>query len=298
MKINTSEWREFILGDLFEVSLSLGDLKISECISGDVPLVSSGMTNNGVVGYIDIAGDGKAQLFPKNSITVDMFCNAFYQSEDFYSVSHGRVNILTPKFNMNELIGLFIATLISKENYKYSYGRAVYSDEISRMIIRLPVLGNGLPNWQEIENFMKKFNYKPITTKNKKKSNFSFKTNEWQSYKIEDLFDISTGGDLIISETEDGEYPVASNSSENNNIGFYSCYLPNRKLFDHNISISIADRGVFKAFAQPRDFYIGTRVKALVSKYKDINIHQLLFIVTIINQETYRFNYGYNCCAH
>lgn len=91
---------------------------------------------------------------------------------------------------------------------------------------------------------------------------------------------------------------VASNSSENNNIAFYSTYLANRKLFNHRMSISIADRGAFKAFAQPRDFYIGTRAKCLVSKNTNITILQLLFIVTIINQEAYRYSYGYNCWAH
>ena len=298
MKHNIDNWKEFKIGDLFDVYLSSGDLKITECLSGEIPLVSSGTSNNGIVGYIDSHGDGKAQIFPENSITVDMFCQAFYQNQNFYTVSHGRVNILKPKFKMNELIGIFIATLINKESYKYSYGRAVYSNEISRMIIKLPVLADDCPDWQYIENFMKTLKYKHVTTQNNKNKLTSLETKNWKSYRICDLFDVSTGGDLIISETEDGDYPVASNSSENNNIAFYSCYLPNRKLFNHNISISIADRGSFKAFAQPKDFYIGTRVKALVSKYKEINIHQLLFIVTIINQESYRFSYGYNCCAH
>ena len=299
MKLNTEKWQEFMLGDLFEISLSSGDLKVDECDDGYIPLVSSGQTDNGIVGYISQAGDGKAQIFDKNKITVDMFCNAFYQYQEFYSVSHGRVNILTPKFKMTNLIALFIVTLINKERFKYSYGRAVYSNEITRMAIKLPVTENNEPDWQLIEDYMKSLNHKTITTQNSKEIELpALQKNYWKEYKIEDLFEIYTGGDLIISETDEGDYPVASNSSENNNIAFYSCFLPNRKLFNHNISISIADRGAFKAFAQPKDFYIGTRAKALVSRYKNINIYQLLFIVTAINQESYRFSYGYNCCAH
>ena len=42
------------------------------------------------------------QLFSKNTITVDMFCKAYYQPDDYYAVSHGRVNILKPKFKMNK----------------------------------------------------------------------------------------------------------------------------------------------------------------------------------------------------
>lgn len=299
MSLNVSVWKEFKIADLFDVFLSSGDLKIEECESGDIPLVSSGQTNNGIVGYIDCAGDGKAQIFTKNEITVDMFCNAFYQPNDFYAVSHGRVNILKPKFAMNNLMGLFIVTIINNERYKFSYGRAVYSNEIARMEIKLPATKEGQPDWRYIENYMKSLKHKPISSKNSALyETLSLGVNDWKPYKIEDLFEIFTGGDLIISETNGGTYPVASNSSENNNIAFYSCFLENRKLFNHKISISIADRGAFKAFVQPNDFYIGTRAKCLVSKNRNINTAQLLFIVTVLNQESYRFSYGYNCCAH
>ena len=105
---NTQQWRFFKIKDFFKVELSKGDIKLDEMESGTVALISSGETNNGVVGYIDEKGDGKAKIFPPNRITIDMFGNAFYQSEPFYAVSHGRVNILTPKFNLTKGIGLFI----------------------------------------------------------------------------------------------------------------------------------------------------------------------------------------------
>lgn len=166
MNLNTNEWKEFNVGELFDISLSSGDLKIDNCDVGNTPLISSGSTDNGIVGYIE-NGDSKAQLFSQNKITVDMFCNAFYQYQDFYCVSHGRVNILTPKFKMNPFIALFIATLINKEGFKYSYGRAVYSSEISRMVIKLPVDSKGVPDWKFMEDYIKYINHKPITTKNR-----------------------------------------------------------------------------------------------------------------------------------
>lgn len=97
--LNIDSWQEFKVGDYFDVYLSSGDLKIDECEPGKIPLVSSGTTNNGIVGYIDEKGDGKAQIFKSNSLTVDMFCNTFYQNNDYYAVSHGRVNIYIPSLN-------------------------------------------------------------------------------------------------------------------------------------------------------------------------------------------------------
>ena len=157
--LNIDSWREFKVGDYFDVYLSSGDLKIDECELGNIPLVSSGTTNNGIVGYIDEKGDGKAQIFKANSITVDMFCNAFYQNNDYYAVSHGRVNILYPKFKCNPFIGCFICSIINNERFKYSYGRAVYSDEISRMVIKLPTTLDNVPDWGFMENYIRSLPY-------------------------------------------------------------------------------------------------------------------------------------------
>ena len=157
--LNINCWQEFKVGDYFDVYLSSGDLKIDACEPGKIPLVSSGAKNNGIVGYIDEKGDGKAQIFKANSITVDMFCNAFYQNNDYYAVSHGRVNILYPKFKCNPFIGCFICSIINNERFKYSYGRAVYSDEISRMVIKLPTTLDNVPDWGFMENYIRSLPY-------------------------------------------------------------------------------------------------------------------------------------------
>ena len=121
----------------------------------------------------------------------------------------------------------------------------------------------------------------------------------WKPFQIDKIFDVYTGSDLIMSELEDGDIPIASNSAENNNIAAYTLPIKGRKLFDHTKSISIADRGKFWAFIQPKDFYIATRVKALVCKeYNMLNIQQLAFIVSVLNQESFKFTYGRNCCAN
>lgn len=85
--LETEKWGEFRVEDLFDVELAKGDIKLDEMLLGGIPLVSSGETNNGIVGYIDNNGDGKSERFDSNRITVDMFGNAYYQSEPFYAVS-------------------------------------------------------------------------------------------------------------------------------------------------------------------------------------------------------------------
>ncbi len=157
--LNVQDWKEFKIKDFFKVELAKGDIKLDEVDEGDIPLVSSGESNNGIVGYIDRAGDGKSEIFPANRITIDMFGNAFYQNEPFYAVSHGRVNILKPKFDLTRNIGLFMSAIIKQEQYKFSYGRAVYSGVAENMDIVLPINTDGKPNWQFMEDYIKSLPY-------------------------------------------------------------------------------------------------------------------------------------------
>ena len=159
IELKIENWKEFNIGDLFEVKLSKGDLKLSQLNSGNIKLISAISNDNGIIGFIDSEGDGKAEIFDKNSITIDMFCNVFYQNEKFYSVSHGRVNILVPNFSLNKYIGLFFTTLLQNEIYRFSYGRAVYSEEAKNLIIKLPTTPQGEPDFEFMENYIKSLPY-------------------------------------------------------------------------------------------------------------------------------------------
>lgn len=50
-------------------------MKKDDQLPGDIPFVMSGVTNTGVVGYVS----NPVAFFPKNSITIDIFGNAFYR---------------------------------------------------------------------------------------------------------------------------------------------------------------------------------------------------------------------------
>lgn len=152
---------KFNINALFDVELTKGDLKEDSCVEtkdrvGDeLPLVSAGDTDNGFVGYVDKDGDGKAEPFPSNIITVDMFCKAYYQPKEFYAVGHGRVNMLIPKFEMNVYRALYICAVINNERYRFSYGRAVYSGVLRDLQISLPVDAKGNPDWQFMEDYVR-----------------------------------------------------------------------------------------------------------------------------------------------
>lgn len=165
--IKIHNWSYFKIKKLFDVELATGDIKAGECLPGDIPLISSGTLNNGVVEYIDEIGDGVSAIFGGNKLTVDMFGQAFYQPSDFFSVSHGRVNILSPKYeNFNRYHGIFVATIINNEKYRFSYNRACYSGVVEELEIKLPSKKNSRGedevDWDAIERFIMSLNYSDL----------------------------------------------------------------------------------------------------------------------------------------
>ncbi|WP_120940943.1 restriction endonuclease subunit S [Helicobacter pylori] len=111
----------------------------------------------------------------------------------------------------------------------------------------------------------------------------------WQSFKLGDLFEIYTGRDIIIGQTQQGDIPLVSHQHENNGITKTIKEIQNRTIFNHKQTIALADRGVFLATTQNKDFHIGTRVKALVFKNGEQDKKTRLFFTTCINKNQIMF---------
>lgn len=297
-------WGTFCISDLFEIELSKGDNQIDQLKKGNIPLVSAGMSNNGIVGYVD-SGDGKSQMFEESLITVDMFGKAFYHPYKFYAVSHGRINILIPLKKFEKEVLLFITAAINKSTEGiFSYNRMCSQKRLSKININLPILEDGTIDYEGItKTILKLKNNRVLKFKEKinretlKFEKLSKKNNNFKVYRLDELFNIYTGQDLIINKVEKGEIPVISHKSTDNGIATRSREIKNRKKFDHKRTISLADRGNFKAYVQKEDFYIGTRVKGLETK-SDIPYYSLIYIANSINMQSSKFSYGYNATSN
>jgi len=107
---------------------------------------------------------------------------------------------------------------------------------------------------------------------------------KYKNFQIGKLFDIFTGRDVIIGRTSEGSIPLISHQHDDNGISKFINRLNDRVLFNAKETIALADRGVFWASVQNQDFYIGTRVKALVFKDGVKSREIRLFFVTAINK--------------
>lgn len=144
------EVKEFEYQEIFEKIAQGRRLKKSDQIDGSIPFVMSGVTNTGIVNYIS----NPVVMFPKNSITLDIFGNAFYRPYDFGAgddtgVYWNENNI----FNKDSM--LFITTSMRTSVLgKYDYGKKLRSSQSKHIKMLLPVK-NGKPDVDYMKNFTK-----------------------------------------------------------------------------------------------------------------------------------------------
>ena len=109
-------------------------LKKDDQIVGNIPFVMSGRTNTGVVGYIS----NPIALFPKNSITIDIFGNSFYRSYDFGAGDDTGV-YWNDKTQYSKEAMLYLTTAMEKTLLgKYSYGKKLRSSQSFNFKMQLP----------------------------------------------------------------------------------------------------------------------------------------------------------------
>lgn len=154
IELKTQEWVFFKIEDLFELKkgkrLTKANMK-----NGKVPFIGSIDKDNGYREYIS-----QKPIHSGNTITVNYngsVAEAFYQPKPFWASDD--VNVLYPKFEMNQYIALFIASLIKVEKYRFNYGRKWHLERMKISEIKLPVNNDKKPDFKFMENFIKTLNY-------------------------------------------------------------------------------------------------------------------------------------------
>lgn len=152
--LDEKEWKEFRIGELFEVSRPKARNK-DDYDMGDVPFVASGAMNNGVMKCCKMR-EGE-QLDAGNCITVSpVDGSSFYQPMDFLGRGGAGSSILMLRNNgLNLFRGEFMARMIQQTCSKYNYGHMGNKDSIKRECVMLPVDNDGKPDYAYMEQYVK-----------------------------------------------------------------------------------------------------------------------------------------------
>ena len=155
VSLNSSNWVYFNLIDWFNVGSTRDDLITGLSLGGQTPYITSSETNNGVTSFVqEISSSGANTITANRGGSVGYF---FYQPIN-YLATPVDVRILSPKFDLNPFIGMFLATILQMEKYRYNYSRKMGTARLKRFKIKLPTKNNR-PDWKLIEKYMKSLPY-------------------------------------------------------------------------------------------------------------------------------------------
>ena len=148
--LNQKDWKEFFVEDVVTI-LPGRDIYDAERIPGKTPYVSSSSVNNGICHFVNNAND----TLEANCISVNRNGSvgfAFYHP--YEALFSNDCRKLRPKYESN-YISLFIATQITAQRNKYSYGYKMGTARLKRQKIMLPTTDNGTPDYDYMEQYVR-----------------------------------------------------------------------------------------------------------------------------------------------
>lgn len=309
MNLNTTKWKEFVLGRLFVIKKGKR-LTSAEQEDGGNNYIGAIDSNNGIANHIS-----QAPIHKGNTISLSYngsVGEAFYQKDPYWATDD--VNVLYSKYEkFNEQIGLFIATVLRQEKYKFSYGRKWTLDNMNITIIKLPAQRNDdgtiyldtskkysddgyVPDWKWMENYIKSLHHKPLTTKNKTDDVLLFNMNEWQEFRFGNLISSINKSkalnkdDLIETNNKKHSIRYITRTGENNGCELLVDISTVDKTYiqDKN-AISIGDTTA-TCFYQDEDFITGDHMVIVRAEW--LNKPLGLYVTSILNKEQYKYSYG------
>ena len=147
---DVSEWRDFLVSDLFRVTgTKTTPLEALEEIGdGDFPYVTTQTANNGVRGSFSVATE------EGGVITVDSAVTGFasYQPYPFSASDHVEKLALQSR-QLTAPLAMFLVAALNMNHCRYSYGRKASQARMRKMAIRLPALPDGKPDFALMERY-------------------------------------------------------------------------------------------------------------------------------------------------
>lgn len=294
MKIDTSTWKYFVIGNLFR--LESGKVNnASELADGDdIAYIGAKKSDNGIMRYV--ARD-ESKVTKGNCVI--FICDgqgsiglANYMESDFMgtvNVVAGYNEALTPN------IGLFIATVFSLERKKYSFGRKLKT-ALASTKMKLPATTDDKPDWQWMELFIDSLHSKPLTTKNVANIGAnSLKIDNWKEFYVGELFDsiykvASYHDDELTSVSIGNKNAIAyvTKTDQDNGVKSLVCDIGLANIESGN-AIVIGDTTSTISY-QPSPFVAGEHIIAARAGW--LNKFTGLFITCLLRQERYRYSYG------
>ena len=300
--------------ELFESSN--GDFDIQKTHINDLGdyVITAGLSNNGILGKTDI----KAKIFNANTITIDMFGNAFYRQFRYKMVTHARVFSLKSILSITQKQGIFLSSAMHFLKYNFGYENMCSWAKIKQEKISLPVKKDREIDFAFMEDFISQLeacrlsqleacrlsqleayllvtglkNYTLTPAEEQALTDFQNGNIKWGEFKVVDLFDVKTSKkrfDANKVKVLQVGYPYVVRTALNNGIkGFLN---ENEKYLNLGNTISFG-QDTATIFYQEKPYFTGDKIKILEPKHKFFGKKNAQFIITVMEQSFRAFSWG------
>ena len=236
-KINTSNWTDFRVGDLFDIHPTKAYKLTNNSLfeeDGVNPVVVNSSFNNGIGGYTNkpTTEEGNIITFSDTTTATAMF----YQAKPFVGYTHiqGMYPIGEYKDKWKEKSLLFFLSVFRNRaiNSNFDYVNKFTREFAKEMTVKLPADKGGNPDFSYMEEYMKNTESAISTSLTKlqlaKQSPISQKidTHEWKEFVLSEILEMQKQVEIspIQAYYDDGDgvkYPFYGQSKVNNGIISY-----------------------------------------------------------------------------
>lgn len=313
---NGGKWKEFKIGELFEVESSekifhantLNEIFENQ-VENSYPYVVRSTQNNGIRGYIieDVCflNEGNSLSFAQDTFSV------FYQQKKFFTGN--KVKILRPKFILNHQNANFFVCSFNKVLSDFSWGVCSDVNFIKNLKLTLPATPAGTPDFSYMERYIGKLeqtcvselaaylraagleNYDLTAAEQTALDDFKNGKIRFKEFKIGELFDVVPSPyfgkikrQLNVSKIQTNEFnlPLICAKKGNNGIMYYG---RSNDFKSYKNVLSVVYNGAIAAgLVYAHDESIGIFTDSYLIKLKrDVTFKTNLFFKSVIEKCIY-----------
>lgn len=299
-KIDTSEWKEFRVGDLFDIHPT----KAYKCTNAEL---LDGGDNNVVVNSAYDNGIGGTSTFSPtengNMITFSDTVDAntiFYQESPFVGYPHvqglypvGKYQNAWTRGSLQYFVTVFRERALA---VGFDYGNKFRRDIAANLFVKLPSTHDGAPDWAYMESYMANLDTKvadslTLLQAAKDAEKKKVDTREWGEFRVGELFDIKHPAARSEKKYCEGDINYVSSGAFNNGVANKLTPLPN-ELLDRGRCITVSPLDG-SSFYQEEDFLgrggSGASISILYNSH--LNKNNALFICSVIRSSANGFGY-------
>ncbi|MDN3311762.1 restriction endonuclease subunit S [Microbacterium oryzae] len=295
--IDTTEWGEFRIGDLFPTIERAKRRTLNDYSSGETPYVTNSSINNGVSTYLQ--SKSEADIETGGCITVNTVDgSAFWQESDFLANGSGNGLLMLRNEHLNEPRALFVCGAI-KAALEAGFSVMLTVDSVRNAVIRLPADSAGDADWTFMESSMRAImNERDHALETLfaiwDAPRHAVDTKDWAEFKVVNLFTTIVRGKCgRIGQLPDGDTPYIAASYANNG-HMRDVHDPDGSFTSEGnciAMISDGNGGIGRNTYQAAPFVGSTNLQ--LGYQPQLNVWNGLFLVACLDKSVERFNYNF-----